>query len=152
MKVKDIMTTNVKACRSDTNLAAAAVIMWENDCGAVPVIDDEGKTVGMITDRDICMATATRRQYASDIAVNQVISGNLYTCNPHDDVKTALKIMQEKKVRRLPVVNEMGMLEGILSMSDIVLQANGTRNKKSKTLSYEDTVNTLKAISERPIN
>ena len=60
MKVRDLMTTDVKSCSSDTNLAAAASRMWEGDCGALPVVDDDGKFIGMIADRDICMAVATR--------------------------------------------------------------------------------------------
>ena len=60
MRVKELMTSDVKTCSLDTNLAAAAKIMWDSDCGAVPVTDERGRVVGVITDRDICIAAATR--------------------------------------------------------------------------------------------
>jgi CBS domain protein len=75
MKVRDLMTTDVKSCSSDTNLAAAASRRWEGDCGALPVVDDDGKFIGMITDRNICMAVATRPQLASDILVGEASQG-----------------------------------------------------------------------------
>jgi CBS domain-containing protein len=87
MKVRDLMTTDVKSCSSDTNLAAAASRMWEGDCGALPVVDDDGKFIGMITDRDICMAVATRPRLASDILVGEVTSGAIYVCHPTDEVQ-----------------------------------------------------------------
>ncbi len=93
MKVRDLMTTDVKSCNSDTNLAAAASRMWEGDCGALPVVDDDGKFIGMITDRDICMAVATRPRLASDILVGEVTSGAIYVCHPTDEVQFALKTM-----------------------------------------------------------
>ncbi len=71
MKVKDVMTSPVLFCAPETNLAAAAMIMWESDCGALPVVSHETKVVGMITDRDICMAAATKHRLASDIAVGR---------------------------------------------------------------------------------
>jgi len=59
VKVQDLITSNVKSCRPETSLAAAAVDMWENDCGALPVVDGEGKVIGLITDRDIAIAVGT---------------------------------------------------------------------------------------------
>src|SRR5262245_15334249 len=69
MKVKEIMTSDVKTCSLDTDLASAAKIMWEEDCGAVPVTDGGGSVIGMITDRDICIAAATRPQAEGQIQV-----------------------------------------------------------------------------------
>src|ERR1700752_2419423 len=102
MKVKDIMTSDVKYCSLDTNLAAAAKIMWEDDCGAVPVTDDRGKVVGVITDRDICIASATRSRTEGEIPVQDVVSQTLHACAPGDDVRTAMDIMKKQQVRRLP--------------------------------------------------
>ena len=146
MKIREIMTRDVKTCTPETNLAAAAMIMWDNDCGIVPVVHSDGKVIGMITDRDICMAVATKHREASDITVGEVFSGNLYACAPDQDVRDALKIMRAEKVRRLPVINAYGVLEGLLSLNDVVLRAEEAKGWKAPDLSYEDVVNTLKAI------
>jgi len=146
MKVKDVMTRDVQSCGADTNLAEAAKMMWDSDCGALPVLDREGKVIGMITDRDICVAVATRHQLASDIAVSEVISWKVYACGPDDDLKAALKTMREEKVRRLPVVDGDGVLQGILSINDVVLHAEEARGKHLPEISYDEVMNTFKAL------
>ncbi|OFW12900.1 MAG: hypothetical protein A3H27_07780 [Acidobacteria bacterium RIFCSPLOWO2_02_FULL_59_13] len=147
MQVKDIMVSEVKTCRPDTNLTAAAQIMWANDCGALPVLDDQGQILGMITDRDICMAVGSRNRAPSEITVFEVKPNpkELYTCAPEDDIHDALKTMREQGVRRLPVVNS-GQLRGILCLNEIALNA-----KKRNALSYDDVVETLKAVCEHRI-
>jgi FOG: CBS domain len=82
MKVKELMTTDVKRCSPETNLAAAAKIMWEGDCGAVPVTDEHDHVVGVITDRDICIAAATRPRTEGEIPAKEVISKALYRARP----------------------------------------------------------------------
>ena len=144
MKVKDLMTSAVKSCSPTTDLAAAAKIMWEGDCGVVPVTDDRGKVVGIITDRDICIAAATRSRMEGEIPVQEVISKNLYTCAPGDDVRAALDTMRSRKVRRLPVVGHDGQLAGILSLHDIALQARSSRNQE---LMPEAVLDTFVAIT-----
>jgi CBS domain-containing protein len=119
MKVKDVMTPNAKAIWLTESLADAAKLMWENDCGVLPIIKDGRKVLGMITDRD----------------------------TPDDDVDQALQLMQEHKIRRLPVVNPEGELEGILSMNDIVLHA---KSAKASPVAYADIVKTYQAICEHP--
>jgi CBS domain-containing protein len=145
MKVLDIMTKNVKSCRPSTSVAEAATLMWDNDFGVLPVTDDDGKVIGVVTDRDICMSVITKNQLPSDIRVSETISGNLDACSPEDDIQTALKTMQNAKVRRLPVINRDGKLQGILSLNDVILR---TVEAKGKGLSNEDVINTLKAICE----
>jgi CBS domain-containing protein len=147
MKVQDIITSDVQCCGPDTNLAAAAKMMWDSDCGALPVLNVEGHVMGMITDRDICMAAATKNKPASDITVWETVSGKVYTCQPSDDVHTALDIMTREKVRRLPVVDEDGVLQGIVAMNDFVLLAADAKGAKAPAVSYEDVVRTMKAIS-----
>jgi len=128
MKVKDLMTTDVKRCSPETNLAEAARIMFEGDCGAVPVIDERDHVVGVITDRDICIAAATRPRTEGEIPVKEVISKALYTCTLNDDVRAALETMKIRKVRRLPVVEPGGRLVGIVSIHDI---ATRSRNRSA---------------------
>ena len=127
MKVKEVMTPNAKAIWLTESLADAAKLMWENDCGVLPIIKDGRKVIGMITDRDICMAVAMRDTNPSRVSVEEVMTGQVYAVKPEDGIDDALQAMQEHKIRRLPVINTKGELEGILSMNDIVLNANVKR-------------------------
>src|SRR4029077_7384952 len=123
---KEIMTVDPKACTTTTNLAEAASFMWDYDCGMLPVVAEGGTVVGLITDRDICIGGATKDRNLSNIAVEEIMSGNVYSCAPEDDVHKALETMRQRKVRRLPVVAPDGTLQGILSINDITLKAKGT--------------------------
>ena len=147
MKVQDIMTSDVQCCGPDTNLAAAAKMMWDSDCGALPVLNVQGQVMGMITDRDICMAAATKNKPASEITVWETVSGKAYTCRMDDDVHAALDIMKRERVRRLPVVDEEGVLQGIVAMNDFVLLSGEAKGGKAPAISYEDVVRTIKSIS-----
>jgi CBS domain-containing protein len=151
MKVKELMTANPKACTVTDNLSEAARLMWEADCGIVPVIAEGGKVVGLITDRDICMAAMTKGRSESSIAIEDVISGRLFTCKPEDDIHSALNTMRDNKVRRLPVVSADGKLAGMLSMNDVILKAAEAGNKKAPELSYGDVVNTYKSICQHQL-
>lgn len=150
MKVQDVMTYDVQTCRPETNLAEAAMQMWRGDFGALPVVTTAGKVVGMITDRDICIAAATKHREPEHIRVKEVISGKVYDCSPDTDIREALKIMQQKQVRRLPIIEAYdGKLAGILSMNDVALKA---RAERTAELSAEDVENTLRAIcTHRPV-
>lgn len=146
MKVQEVMTQDVKACFPDTNLAAAAALMLQNDCGILPVVINGGNAVGVITDRDIAIAVGTRGRPPQELRVDEVIHGPVIACTPDDDVHTALKTMRKDKVRRLPVLSNDGVLKGILSLNDVVLHA----QKGNKELDYDDVVSTFKAICEHP--
>jgi len=148
MKVKEVMSTNPKVCTLGDNLSAAAGLMWEHDCGILPVVAEGGKVVGLITDRDICMAANLKNQRLSNLAVEDVISGDVYACKAEEDIRSALETMQENKVRRLPVIAADGTLQGILSMNDVVLKADEPKEKKAPELSYGDVVNTYKSICQ----
>jgi CBS domain-containing protein len=149
MKIKEIMTRDVQCCGPDTNLAAAAKMMWDSDCGALPILNVQGQVMGMITDRDICMATATKNKPASEITVWETSSGKAYTCRETDDVHTALDIMKRERIRRLPVVDDDGVLQGIVAMNDFILAAG--EGKKGSDLSCEDVMRAMKAISAHRI-
>jgi CBS domain-containing protein len=137
------MTYDVQTCGRETNLATVAMQMWRGDFGAMPVVAGR-KVVGMITDRDICMAAATKHRDPANIRAKEVISGQVYGCSADTDIRAALRIMQQKKVRRLPIISaEDESLQGILSMNDLALKA--TAEGKAE-LSAEDVENTLKAI------
>jgi len=150
MYTEEIMTRNVKCCRPETSLSEAAVLMWDYDCGALPVVDGEDRVMGMITDRDIAIATATRGRLATDVNVGEVMSGNVYACALNEDIKSALKTMGREKVRRLPVIGANGKLAGILSINDIVLRAGQTKGRQTPEISYDEVMSAFKAVCEHP--
>ena len=151
MKVKEVMTPDAKAIWLTESLADAAKLMWENDCGVLPIIKDGRKVIGLITDRDICMAIAMRDTVPSSVSVEEVMTGLVYAVKPEDDVHEALQTMQEHKIRRLPVLNVEGELEGMLSMNDIILHAKTSKSAAAGTIKYEDVVKTYQAICEHPV-
>jgi CBS domain-containing protein len=151
MKVKDLMTTSPAACTPMNTLADAAGLMWQHDCGILPVVENGGKVVGLITDRDICMAALLNGRQLAHIAVAEVISKKVFSCSPDDDVRTALTTMQENRIRRLPVVARDKTLEGLVSMNDIVLRAEESKDKKATHVSYADVVKAYKSICRHPL-
>src|SRR5258705_12325675 len=151
MKVKEILTADPKVCTTTTNLAEAASFMWDYDCGILPVVADEGRVVGLITDRDICIAGATNNRHLSNIAVEEIMTGQVYSCAPEDDVDKALDTMQQRKVRRLPVIAPDGTLEGILSINDLTLNAKETADNKVPGILFRDLVKTYKALCAHPV-
>lgn len=140
MKIKDIMTAEPRTCSLGTNLAAAAALMLDGDCGILPVVEG-GKLVGVVTDRDMFIALATRNKRASEIAVGEVVQTPVHTCGPDDDVHVALATMKQHRVRRLPVEGFGGTVMGIVSMNDILLAA-GAR----KPVREAEVVDTFQAI------
>jgi CBS domain-containing protein len=140
MKVKDIMTTDLKTCSPDTTVAQAAQLMWDGDCGILPVVDD-GALVGVVTDRDMYIALATQNARASELRIGAVATTNVATCEPEDDMHMALAAMQQARVRRLPVVGFGRTVMGMLSMNDILRAA-----AAGKGVANEDIVKTLQAI------
>jgi CBS domain-containing protein len=120
--------------------------MWEGDCGILPIVDPSNKVVGVITDRDICMAVATKFRPAAQISAREVSSDKLFTCRPEDDVKRALEIMRTETVRRLPVVDSEGKLQGILSLNDLALAARRGELARTGGVTNDDLVLTMQAI------
>ena len=140
MKVKDIMTTELRTCSPDTNLAAAAALLLDGDCGILPVVD-QGKLIGVVTDRDMYIALATRNSRPSELTVNDVRQGPVYTCGPDEDLIDALATMKQHGVRRLPVEGFGGTVMGIVSMNDILL-ASGPK----KAIRDGDVADVFRAI------
>lgn len=118
MKVSEIMTKKAVSIGSQEPVSAAAKLMWDCDCGAVPVIEND-KVIGMITDRDICMSTFLNDRSPSGLRVAEAMSRQLYYCAPSDTVAFAEEIMRSKQIRRLPVLDDSRRLVGILSLADI---------------------------------
>jgi CBS domain-containing protein len=123
MKASRIMTEPVRSCGPDTNLASVVQTMWEHDCGVVPVVNERGEAVGMVTDRDVCVALGTRDISASALTARHVMSQPVVGCAPEDDCFSVLQIMERERVRRVPVLGIGGVLLGIVSLDDIVKKA-----------------------------
>lgn len=147
MTVQEMMTRSAACCFADDNLNAAARLMWEHDCGAIPVIDGDRRVIGMITDRDICMAAYTRGAPIADIPVSEVMSRQAFVCRPGDSVERAEQGMRDHQVRRLPVVDDTGRMVGILSMSDLVRGAAPSRTRGKNGMSTQ-VMETMAAVCE----
>jgi len=151
MKVSELMTKDVKTCHQHDSLNRAAQLMWENDCGAIAVIDSELKVIGMLTDRDICMAAYTQGVPLLGASVGSAMSCDVRVCAASDNITSAAELMKDHQIRRLPVVDKAEKLIGILSMSDIAREVERLRASKSKKrpLKDSDLVETLGAICGR---
>jgi len=146
MKVRDVMMGTPASCGAETNLGAAVEILWNRNCGFLPVVNAQGKVVGVVTDRDICIALGTRSRLPGEVTVGEIISGKVFACGPDDDLRVALAVMGREKVRRLPVIGGDGKLEGILSMDNVVLHAEAGSPGRPSELSHEDVAVTLKKL------
>lgn len=122
MLVGQLMSRDIRTCSPEDSLEAAARILWEHDVGVVPVISG-ARTVGMITDRDICMAAYTQGRPLREIAVSCAMSKGLHVAHPDEPLLDAMQTMREQQVRRLAIVDDEGKLQGLLSINDIVREA-----------------------------
>ncbi len=148
MKVEQLMMRSVKVCRESDSLNTAAQLMWENDCGCVPVIsaDGDGAVVGMITDRDIAMAAYTQGKNLLEIPAAVAMARNVVTCRIGDEVRQVESLMREKQVRRLPVVDAYNHVQGIISIHDLALEAQRERGAGRKEIARSEIADTLAAI------
>ena len=149
MKVREVMTRKAVFCGPESTLEEATFLMRKHDCGFLPVVGDGGNVIGVVTDRDLCIALGTRNRKPSDLRVWDVMPHKLFTCMEGDDVHCALKTLRCAKIRRLPVIDRDGSLSGVLSIDDIVLHAR--EHLLRKDISYADVEKTYKAIRGRPI-
>ena len=145
-KVSELMTSEVEACRPDDNLETAARMMWNGDIGVVPVIDDQRRVLGIVTDRDIAMAAYTQGKPLRDLPVDVAMAREIFSCRADDPVATAEHIMRARQVRRLPVIDDEGKLAGILSLNDIARAWAVERGPSDSALQSDAVAATLGAI------
>ena len=148
MTVKEIMKKDVATCTPKDDVATAVKIMYERKCGFVPVVDSHGSVVGVVTDRDLSIATATeKRRTAEHIAVKDAMSHPVFSCFPEENLKVVLATMAKHHVRRLPVLDKHGHLQGVLSIDDIV-----QTHRRRGAPTAEEIVDAFKGIyAPRPI-
>lgn len=145
MRVEQIMTWNPECCYPTDSLNDAARLMWEGDFGSLPVKDGDGRLVGMITDRDVCMAAYTQGGSLRDHTVATAMAETVVSCTPEHSVADAEKLMQDNQVRRIPVQTD-GRLVGILSLNDIAIGA--TRTSDAREVNFDVVGRTLSRICE----
>ncbi len=134
-----------RACRPTDTLNEPARLMWELDCGAVPVVDEAGHLVGILTDRDICMAAYTRGKPLAALSVESTMSRHVVAVSPRDTLESVAVLMRQNQVRRIPVV-ERGRLVGIVTLADLARYCD--RAPEAKHQERDVLVHTLAAISQ----
>ncbi len=151
MKVEQLMTRNVKACSEAETLNHAAQLMWEADCGFIPVIstNGDGALVGVVTDRDIAMAAYTQGKQLWGIPVGTAMARKVIACHAKDGISQAEAIMRDNRIRRLPVLDEKERLVGILSLNDIAREAEReTAAGKRAEVSLDEVSRTLASLCQ----
>jgi CBS domain-containing protein len=144
IRIDQLMSHPVVTCRVSDNLATAAGSMWDHDCGAVVVVDDAGRLVGIVTDRDICMAAYTQGHALHEIPVATAMAREVFTCRRDDDLARAEEMMERHKVRRIPVVDAEGRPLGLLSLGDLARK--GAQPSASQQTLVTGFARTLAAI------
>ena len=123
MQVKDVMTPDPACCSSNTNLQEVAQLMVDHDCGEIPVIDGEKKPTGVITDRDIVCRAVAKGTNPLDLTAADCMSTPAVTVRPEMTIEECGNILEENKIRRVPVVDADGRCCGIVALADIALRA-----------------------------
>ena len=126
MKVRDLMTPNPACAAPDTTIEEIATLMKEEDIGCVPIIDEDGEVAGVITDRDIVLRCIAEGKDPAECRADDIISPQTVTIDPHADSKEAARIMADRQIRRLAVV-EKGRLVGMLSLGDVAVKQHDDR-------------------------
>ncbi len=146
MKVSEIMKTEVATCHPGESLAVAAERMWLRDIGCLPVVNDQGHVIGMVTDRDLCMAAYTQGKPLFAIPVSVAMSRELFACLPSDRLTAAEATMRSHRVRRLPVIETHGHLVGLIPLNDLARAAQGPPHRDAPIASQ--VALTLAAVCE----
>jgi len=146
MKISRLMTNDVQCCEATSTLEDAARLMWDNDIGAVPVVDGGGQVIGIVTDRDVCMAAYTQGRALREIPLIVAMSNHVVTCRPDEDTDQIVQRMAENQIRRVPVVDDAQRPIGMVSLNDLALAVEDGRE-----VSAEEIASTLASIcAHRP--
>ena len=125
MQVKEVMTANPACCTPDTPLPEVARMMVDNDCGEIPVVENKESRipVGVVTDRDIVCRTVAKDKNPLELTAADCMSTSIVTVTPDTPVEECCRIMEEKQIRRVPVVDANGACCGIVALADLAREA-----------------------------
>lgn len=129
MKCKEVMTSNLSCCLPSDSVSEAAHQMKDRKVGPIPVVEsfDSRKVWGILTDRDIAVKVVAEGKDPNATPVSVVMTSDLVSCHPEDDVDDAIEAMSQQHVRRILIVDERGVLQGIISQGDIATRVNNTK-------------------------
>jgi CBS domain-containing protein len=150
VKVRDVMNAPAVCCSPGTNVGAAVELLWSHNCGMLPVVGPDNRLIGVVTDRDICIAMGTRNHLPAHVTLGEIATTNVFTCKSDDEIHEALGTMAERHVRRLPVVDDEGVPQGILSTDDIITHGDLNRWQGCCELSGEEIIRSLKRLYGKP--
>jgi len=150
MRVEELMTKQVKWCGPGDTLDRAAQLMWDNDCGCLPVCAGDGvnRVVGVITDRDICMSALFQGKPLHDLHVEDAMARQLLACRPSDSLVDVEKTLRQARIRRLPVVDEQGALIGMIALADLAREAARESTAAKQEITETEVGDTLAAICQ----
>lgn len=144
------MTSTPQSCHADATIKSVASQMAHSKIGFIPVVDDNKKVIGTLTDRDVTLAIGKSEKEAEDLTVEEVMHKDVQTIGPDADATEALKIMRTKQVGRLPVVDNEQHLTGVVSLMDIARRVKDTPDKDSiEHEGEENIVNTFYSLADR---
>jgi CBS domain-containing protein len=123
MRAQDLMTSPTITCHVNDPLNVAAARMWDADIGVLPIVNDDGKLAGVITDRDICMAAYTQGRALDTMLVNSAMAKHVVSARPNTNIAEIEQLMAKYRVRRIPIVDDAGKPIGIVSMNDLAIES-----------------------------
>jgi CBS domain-containing protein len=125
-KCSDVMTREPACCEPGDSIKRAAGVMKQQDVGSVPVVEshEEKKLVGIVTDRDLVVKVLAEGSNVDRATVREAMTTNPASCRETDDVDEAVRLMSERQVRRMPIVDEQGRLRGIIAQADVATRVN----------------------------
>jgi len=138
------MRTEVHRVAGDASANDAARLMWDEDIGAVPVVDDGGRLIGIVTDRDIAMAAYLRGMNLWEIPVGGLMTREVISARANDSIYDVSTLMSQRQVRRVPIVDDHGVLIGIVSLNDLALAASAAEPEGAIT--EHEVADALRAI------
>lgn len=148
MDIREVMTERPECCGVNDTANDAVRVMWERDCGVVPVVDSMGHVSGVVTDRDLCMAAYFQGVPLSQIRLADVMTPQPVTCTADLDLASAERLMSERQIRRLPVVDATGSLCGIVSLADVAMAVKRNGDGPARSPEANGFFQTMAAVSE----
>jgi len=144
MQIDQLMTRALVTCHPGDRLDRAVQLMWDHDIGCVLVTGLDGRLVGIVTDRDACIAAWTQGLALDRIAVQDAMARSVWSCGPSQDVHALEQVMRVHQIRRVPVVDALGIPIGIVSLNDL---ARAARSSPDAAINQREVERTLAAIS-----